>query len=123
MKTTLTPSQSQRLIELGVDPSMASDNTELGAWADSEYGKPLFTLTDILALLPKEIESNVLSIIAVQLVVGTDEVADGWTATYVAEDMISAYGNKSICPASELIDALYNLLCWVLKNHTDKIKK
>lgn len=120
MKTTLTIEQSKHLIRLGIDYRKAS------AYSDSDihnypFVEPLFTLNDLLELLPKTVDSNVLSVISVQCVVGTDDVTDGWTATYVAEDMISAYGGESLCSASELIDALYKLLCWVIK-HTITIK-
>lgn len=49
MKTNLTPEQSDRLIELGVDPSMASEvhpySDDVSQWTNR--GDPIFTLTDI----------------------------------------------------------------------------
>lgn len=61
MKTTLNIEESQRLIELGVDPKLASawafiDTTDESApefFLDYEEYR-VFTLTDILSILPKE---------------------------------------------------------------------
>ncbi len=102
MKTRLTPSQSQCLIELGVDPSKASE------------------LADILSLLPKMMKYKGdpygLNI----------EWDDNWAASYfnaVKFIMPNEEGTMAYESATELIDALYKLLVWLLKNHPNKIKK
>lgn len=114
MKDRLTPEQSQRLIELGVDPSKASGNTEYGAWADSEHGKPIFDLSDILSLLPKTIS---LHGDTCQFEIKWH--CGEWIAKY--DDPESCYFHSEY--SFEFIDALFELLCWVLINHPDKIKK
>ena len=107
MKSELTPSESAHLIELGVDPSKASENTEYGAWADSEYGRPIFTLPDVLSLLPKEIEVYYDGeTIPYHLVITTN--GNGWEVSY--------YDNEALRTAPELIDALYNLVVWCITN-------
>lgn len=124
MKTNLTPSQSQRLIELGVDPSKASEvkefDDELSKW--THRGSPIFTLTDILSLLPQRIDTLILSIFGTGFDELTVESKEGWMASYVTEFM-EAESKNTIFQAPELIDALFELLCWVLKNHPDKIKR
>lgn len=67
MKLTLTPEQSQRLIELGVDASKASDFEYLDPYGLDDTiptGVPIFDLSDILSLLPKEIDGYPLLILA-----------------------------------------------------------
>lgn len=121
MKTKLTPEQSQRLIELGVNPSKASENTEYGAWADSEHGKPIFALADILSLLPKEIcDTEIWKDFYLTI---ESDCYNTWLATYreyCGDEIMMEIGEKV---APELIDALFELLCWILKNHPDKIKQ
>ena len=149
MKTKLTVEESARLIELGVDPKMASmcmlyfaesDTSEpipsSEVWEDcgkllcnisdevesveckivpidSDYDQsskeetPIFTLADILSILPKEIkihrDGDTLSMIyhCGQWRVGYTNCAEYCDHTQVAP---------------ELIDALYSLLVWCLEN-------
>lgn len=153
METKLTPSQSQRLIELGVDPSKASmcmlyfpesDSSEpLESWQmweengkllcnpdesqvqdvefvivpkDADYDlsakeeHPIFTLSDILSLLPKRISKNdaCLTIIA--------NYNDWWVGYEYDSALSGKIDSVAGYPAPELIDALYELLCWILKN-------
>lgn len=114
MKTNLTPEQSQRLIELGVDPSKASENTEYGAWADSEHGRPIFTLTDILSLMPKEIENEDGDPYGMQM--DYDEKWEAcyfnWVNLYMTNKESSLHSEF----APELIDALFELLVWCITN-------
>lgn len=65
MKTTLTIEESARLIELGIDPKLASkweivdatDENDPNSFLDyEEY--PIFDLSDILSILPKEIKEG-----------------------------------------------------------------
>lgn len=165
MKDRLTPPQSQRLIELGVDPSKASmcmlyfpesDSSEpLESWQmweergkllcnpdesqvqdvecvivpkDADYDQSakeehsIFTLSDVLSLLPKRIDNLILSIFGTGFDELTEETKEGWMASYVTEFM-EVESKNTIFQSPELIDALYELLCWVLQNHPDKIKK
>lgn len=133
MKKELTIEQSQRLIELGVDLSKASairyniSETEVycgyareivvvDGYIDNYLSKePVFTLTDILSLLPREIDAAWLYM----------SYQDGieWAAAYESYD----YGGNQMYEhyfiATEFIDALYELLIWVLQNHPETIKK
>lgn len=134
MKTKLTPEQSQRLIELGVDPSKAS-MCQIQHSADGEtiyrivehdefcyemsclHPKPIFNLSDILSLLPKEIceRINGIRYDCHLSMYGSNKT---WGAMYrldCGDDFLEAFDSP------ELIDALYELLCWVLKNHPGKI--
>ncbi|MBD5283332.1 MAG: hypothetical protein HDS31_01795 [Bacteroides sp.] len=62
MKTKLTLEESARLIELGIDPKMASerefvDKTEINSNQFLEIEEyPRFTLADLLSILPKDIK-------------------------------------------------------------------
>ena len=125
MKTNLTPEQSQRLIELGVTPSNASEvhpySDDVSQWTNR--GDPIFTLFDILSLLPKEIDGYPLLIFSKRFFEETDKVDEGWTVLYTNNDLTAAFGDKGIYSTPELIDALFELLVWVLQNHPDKIKR
>lgn len=117
MKTTLTIEQSQKLIELGVDAKLASMKEFVPIHPEvlkgnAEYAKPWgwfpkFRLEDILSILPKEIDGYMLNISA---------CANEWHAYY---EKIEILGRRIILrtnSAPELIDALYQLLIWVLEN-------
>ncbi len=124
MKNNLTPEQSQRLIDLGVDASKASDFEYLDPYGLDDAiptGVPLFTLSDILSLLPKEIENEDGDPYGLQM-----DYDEKWEACYfnwVNFTMVGMEGSMHSEFAPELIDALYELLCWVLQNHPDKIKR
>lgn len=107
MKTQLTASESAKLIELGVSPERASERNSSVAYGNGARGImkspeiPVFTLADLIDILPKEINREHLEI-------GTD---DGeWYAEYNNTTLPSSY---SFAP--ELIDALYSLLLWCLE--------
>jgi hypothetical protein len=161
MKDKLTPEQSHRLIELGVDASNASmcmlyfpesDSSEpLEAWQmweengkllcnpdesqvqdveciivpkDADYDQsakeehPIFNLSDILSLLPKEIIADTI--------MGKDWPCaftmrwDGnrhlWVAAYETLPRPLDVGD-----APELIDALFELLVWCITNKHLKV--
>ena len=143
MKTTLTVEESQRLIDLGVDPKMAS----MVSWKQTETWarksvlpnkehltlkpfkpmvigferfetKDVFTLTDILRILPKEIEHNGLTY-------GLNMWVENATyfVEYCAENGVYDYLIDSNISAPELIDALNALLIWVLENGHLKTEK
>lgn len=112
MKTELTIEESAHLIELGVDPKLASEikefDDEVSQW--THRGAPIFTLTDILTILPKEIGDvdNWLDI--------TGDHVD-WTVEYeytCYDGQVDAFDNSCFY-SPELIDALYQLLCWTIE--------
>ncbi len=110
MKITLTIEQSQRLIELGVSAEKAS--------GESLVGGSIFTLADLLGILPKEIEvesrDGDIDDAWLFLVWDTNgDYADNheWLAAYTAG--FTYIANKH---APELIDAIYSLLIWLIEN-------
>ncbi|MDE6534558.1 MAG: hypothetical protein K2K82_00950 [Muribaculaceae bacterium] len=112
MKTELTIEESTKLIELGVDPKMAS--------GESLVGGALFTLTDLLSILPKEIDGHHLN---------TDAIKEGYNVGYVLWDddenweaVISHFLSDGFF-APELIDALYQLLIYTITNNYVKTEK
>ena len=65
MKTQLTAEESAKLIELGVSPERASERTpdytdinNTGRPLERRELLPIFTLTDLIGILPKEIEGD-----------------------------------------------------------------
>ena len=124
MKTTLTIEESQRLIELGVDPKMASLKKFVNIHPEvlkgnAEYAKPWgwfpkFRLEDIMSILPKEIEIE-----------GEKEdlniVMDNFCALVGYPKFHEKHGCAFVNP--ELIDALYSLLIWCQENKIIKLKE
>ncbi len=118
MKRRLTKEQSAHLIELGVNPAKASEieeySDEVSQW--THRGTPIFDFADVIALLPPTIYSPAREI--------------DYSLHIVRGDFTSAvfYGhsiyNKGFGPtkyAEELIDALYELLCWTIKDKHCKL--
>ncbi len=108
LKTLLTPEQSAKLIELGVSPERASE---------SKYNRyyqrynPIFTLADILDILPKEF--NVSGTPArLQMY---NHSAEYWIVSYVIYDGATLTYQKLCSTGAGLIDALYSLLLWCLE--------
>lgn len=120
MKTNLTPEQSDRLIELGVDPCKASESRivckepYLGAPNRfcNDVKVPFFTFSDILSLLPRIIKyGNRVCRLKFQAIVSIhDGLSEVWQACYTHT---SCKTNKE---APELIDALFELLVWCITN-------
>ncbi len=120
MKPQLTASESAKLIELGVSPERASKiKVEVEEPSRgcpniycSDVKRPIFTLADILDILPKEVkihrDGDALSMIyhCGQWRVGYSNCAEYCNHTKVAP---------------ELIDALYSLLVWVIDHKHVKL--
>ena len=101
MKTQLTAEESAKLIELGISADKASANYvgrwehySTGTFADPDSIEPIFTLADILDILPKEIDGSNLSM-------EYDCEFKQWRV---------GYNTRHLESAPELIDALYSLL-------------
>ncbi|MBD5382007.1 hypothetical protein [Clavibacter sp.] len=122
MKTELTIEESAKLIELGVDSKLASIKGFVPIHPEvlkgnAEYAKPWgwmpkFTLTDLLAILPKMLidkygKNNPLGF-------EFDDDYMAWTAYYL--------GGGYVETQTELIDALFHLLCWVIENRSIDLK-
>ena len=119
MKTQLTAEESAKLIELGVSPERASEiKVEVKESSRgcpniycSEVKRPIFTLTDILDILPKEI--NAFGIPArLQMY---NHPAEYWIVSYVTYDGGTLTYQNPCSAEKELIDALYSLLVWCLE--------
>ncbi len=116
MKTQLTAEESAKLIELGVSPGKAN-----GLWLPGTDAIIPFALSDILDILPKEIEVDSPNadggIDTEDCYLCTQWCANGdyadnhqWCAFYTP-----GFQLIGDCTAPELIDALYSLLLWCLE--------
>lgn len=113
METKLTKGQSQHLIDLGVPEKMASSELveNLEQAYDDKPRPKIFTLTDLLEILPKEIMLDKEH----GLDFGWDFYSTEWFAQYCDEDCFCAYEEAQYY-AEELIDALYKLTVWCIEN-------
>lgn len=118
MKKRLTREQSDKLIELGINPQKASEIEEytdaVSQW--THRGWPIFTLADIINLLPSTIYSDARDITYSLYII------KGEFQSTVAYRHYAYF--KSFGPAksyAELIDALYELLIWTIKNKYCKL--
>lgn len=128
MRTQLTAEESAKLIEIGVSPERASkrifdlkDVNNLDKPLERRELRPIFTLADILDILPKEIEVDSPNAdkgidiedcyLCTQWCINGD-YADNhqWCAFYTP-----GFQLIGDCTAPELIDALYSLLVWSLE--------
>lgn len=137
MKTALTIEESQRLIDLGVDPKLAS----MVSWKQTETWarksilsneehltlkpfrpmvmgferfetKDVFTLADLLSILTKEIKQ--VKKHPMTMVVYWHSINNEWNAYYDYSEF------SPIKSSPELIDALNSLLIWVLENNLNQ---
>ena len=117
MRNLLTAEESAKLIELGVSPERASEiKVEVKEPSRgcpniycSEVKHPIFTLTDILDILPKKITFGHRTNCRLKLqpiVSSKDRISEVWQACYLHTSL------KANAEAPELIDALYSLLVW-----------
>ena len=122
MKTQLTIEESARLIELGVDAKLASATIVTDEYNEQweNFQHPIFGLTDILSILPKEIKHKGDPY-------GLDmNWDDNWEVSYFnAINFVTPYKEGSIAfeIAPELIDALNQLAIWVITNGNLKTEK
>lgn len=113
MKTTLTIEQSAELIKRGVSADKASYDscaTSVGSTVRTPI-QPIFTLTDLLSLLPKHIPfANAEWYLNIQW----DILDNKWHVQYLDFDHYDEVVKEEEAP--ELIDALY-LLTLAVINH------
>lgn len=125
MKTELTTEQSAHLIELGVPKEMASEVENGGAGNEVDKYIYTFTLTDLLEILPKEIKIPVMDEILEEPEYYIKyRIAFEWNSSdfgqtppkyiaYYKEVSWVAHDTPFIkFKSDELIDALYELVCW-----------
>lgn len=125
MKTTLTPEQSAALIAKGISADKASmvrmDFNGTYAYVSGEEAQTvrdcvngqfyveesrMFSLADILSLLPKTINYETLYI---------ECLGTTWEVGYRCER--KTFSISEVIYKEELIDALYELVLWCIDNH------
>lgn len=124
MKQVLSVEQIKHLKKIGFDTSDGSmcfewsesdsDNmvvVSLDADTNYDYYRKTYTLPDILDKLPCFIGNEVLTI---------KKFADSYTCLYM-EPYTRSIGN--ITEGKELIDAVYEMLCWCIENGYVKVGK
>ena len=119
MRNLLTAEESAKLIELGVSPERASERTpdytdinNTGRPLERRELLPIFTLADILDILPKKITfgHRTNCRLKLQLIISSkDRISEVWQACYLHTSL------NANAEAPELIDALYSLLVWCLE--------
>lgn len=123
MKTNLTIEQSAELIKRGVNKDKASlmQDDDRGMWPYPSV--PIFTLTDLLSLLPKEITLTMdfynvsISRLACLHISVTNK---RWYVSYKYEFEEREYWCKKF-NSENLIDALCKLLLWAIDNNHVKL--
>lgn len=123
MRTTLTIEQSATLISKGISAERASAFDDIRTVIDSvptfcPGTVPIFTLADLLSLLPKELDTTYLLTI-----VGGSKY---WYANYAWNECYDRDWSKDdelglFTGEKELIDALYNLLLWIIDHNHVKL--
>lgn len=108
MKTQLTREQSDKLLELGV-PANKAYTWYLGNNPEARNDH-VFNLTDLLKILPKYIEGNEVRNEDGKAFIIISYIDDIWNCTYGGLSYKDGFKCKS-----ELIDALYELLLWVIE--------
>ena len=117
MKTQLTAEESAKLIELGVSPERASERESSVAYGNGARGimkapeTPIFTLTDILDILPKSIEHGGYAEAKLNIYTRPHR-RECWVAKYIVSAKTIPYDGAG----DELIDALYEVLYKLLDN-------
>lgn len=117
MKTTLSIQESAELIKRGVSANRAH---ELKVYDDpvSEWthrGCPLFTLADLLSLLPKKLYGEETDYCDCELHIHANKL--GWSASYMEIRGSEVVVMKLTSYGVELIDALFSLVCKLIDNH------
>jgi hypothetical protein len=124
MKQALSIEQMKHLQEFGLDTSDASmclewnesdsDNmvvTSMDADTNYDYYYETYTLQDIINKLPCFIGDEVLTI---------QKLADSYTCLYMNPYTRSFI---NITEGEELIDAVYDMLCWCIENGYVKVEE
>lgn len=127
MKEKLSKEQSKKLLDLGIDPKLASEEL-IESISQQYYNEPrpkIFTYFDLRKLLPPEIiqDGQVYPLIITYGcdVPGNDH--DLWFAYYddlMLEDFINEDLNSYPCAVEE-IDAVYDLVLWCIKKGLIKV--
>lgn len=117
MKHLLSPEQSATLIAKGISADKASAFDDIRAEINgvptfSPGNKPIFTLADLLSILPKSIEYNGYAEAKLNIYTRPHR-RECWVAKYIVSAKTIPYDGAG----EELIDALYEVLWKLLNNH------
>lgn len=121
MKRTLSAEQSATLIAKGISADKASERTpdykdinNTGKPFERRELLPIFTLADVCALLPKEIVTDTIMCDddVCPISIRWDTNCQKW---FVGYDLIPHPVGVGV--DSELIDALFSTLCWVIEKN------
>lgn len=119
MKTTLTIEQSAELVKRGVSPERAT-RVPLCATSPDEprWSEPIFTLTDMLSLLPKEViaDTRFCKNETCPINIRWDYTMGIWFVVYELVSLPDGIGEDS-----ELINALFSTLLWAIDNNHVKL--
>lgn len=108
MKQQLTKEQSQRLIELGLPTEKASASVvEEKQGNGCSWTYPVFTIGDLLEVLPKDLGVCGFDTLIMEVQEKCGKYT--WRALYY-DSAGASFGH------AELIDALYELVVWCIKN-------
>lgn len=107
MKQQLTVEQSSELIKRGIARSKAS---EFSQW--EQHGSLIFTLSDLLEILPKSIRNSIPWIYGLNISWHDNK----WNVVYITWFDTTRYNVIHACSSVELIDALYQFVVWCLDN-------
>lgn len=83
--------------------------------SDSNYSVPIFTLADLLSLLPKKLYGEETDYCDCELHIHANKL--GWSASYMEIRGSEVVVMKLTSYGVELIDALFSLVCKLLDNH------
>lgn len=117
MKTTLTKEQSDHLFELGVPRDKAKGAVATRCMGESSYSDA-FNIDDLLTIIPNEIDASNFYMIG---------VADGYDVGYSHYKNGELYSmddelDTIMFHSEHLIDALYELVVWLIKIHILEFK-
>lgn len=119
MKQMLSVEQSAELIKRGVSEERASEYKLNPTFDDLalEWRKPLpiFTLVDLLSLLPKKLYGEETDYCECELHIHANKL--GWSASYMEIRGSEVVVMKLTSYGVELIDALFSLVCKLIDNH------
>lgn len=118
MKTTLSVEDSAKLIELGVSPALANVRFDYDK-NGNEIREYQFSLDCLLAILPKKITDRR---VIYELRMGICNSLGGgeyWYIKYV-NPFLDTDELESFQSAEELIDAVYQELCWIKQQENVK---
>lgn len=113
MKTELTIEESAKLIERGIPEEKASKAHGMFDSNWKSINHPIFTLADLLGLLPKEIVVDTIMCENYHspIDIGWEPDSQKW---HIGYSLVPRPVDVGVAP--ELIDALYTTILWAIDN-------